>query len=344
LSLVFLALPVGPDGACTGLSPEPATRVAPIPLPAGMDPHYYSDVAFSPHGKTLALAKEENGTVELWDLATRKKEVLPNAVLDKAGGCTLSFSKSGRLLAGAYADRITIWDIALGKIAARLPLESSGDLTFTEGDRTLLALAIPKDYAPGPQGYNPLIVRFDVASGKQTSSDQLGLNTIGPLVARDGRYAAIEVNDAWGIYDLTTRAKVAGLKRADRFVFSGNGATLVSFGGNRLSVMQVPSARELRHFELDPPAVQGDSICMCLSFDGTLLAAGRYPDKNAVGLISLKTGKLLDTLECGPESTICRQIWLSPQGSTLATMTYGVNLRDQPVPTLFKLWRIPAFR
>jgi WD40 repeat protein len=351
LVLSFLALRMVAGGSCPGLAREPAQRITAIQLPTGMDPHYYSDVAFSPDGKTLALAKEENGTVELWGLTTRKKEVLPSAVRDKVGGCTLSFSRSGRLLAGAYADRITVWEIAMGKVAARLPLESGGNLTFTDGDRTFFALAVPKDHVPTGRGYNPQIVRFDVASGKRTSSADLGLNTISPLVARDGRYAAIEViewrpayKDTWGIYDLTTSAKIADLTCADSFVFSGDGATLVSFRRNRLSVMRVPSAQELRRFELDPPAVQGDSICLSLSFDGKLLAAGRYPDKNTAGVISLESGKLVGAVECGPKLTICRQVWLSPDGRALATMTYGVNIKDQPVPALFKLWKVSLTR
>jgi WD40 repeat protein len=316
----------------------------PLQLPAGMEKRSYYDAAFSSDGKLLALS-QVGGVVEIWDLIAGKRKLLSDPGEHKNAVCKLACSSSGRFLAAACRDHITIWELPLAKETARFSLAMVGNMAFAASDQTLLALAIPKGQGPPTgQGTDREIVRIDVASGKLKSSVNLGLKTIYPIVSADGRYAALEVKDAWGIYDLETRAKVADLNRAHGFAFSGKGSTLVSCKEGRLSILQVPSGKELKRFDMHPPFMDGYPPEMSVTFDGKLLAAGRYPDANFAGLISLETGKLLDTVECGPLLTICRYIRLSPDGSMLATVTSGIDVDDKPVVPIFKLWKISAVR
>jgi WD40 repeat protein/serine/threonine protein kinase len=70
-------------------------------------------VAFAPGGKRLALVDDNDGPVELWDVATGQH-------LLTLGGHTsqvfsLAFSRDGRRLAAAAAKGVTIWDTTTGE-------------------------------------------------------------------------------------------------------------------------------------------------------------------------------------------------------------------------------------
>jgi len=307
-----------------------------------MTPFYYL-VALSPDGKTLAVAQAE-GEAELWSLATGKKKVLPNPAGLHSGLWELTFSKSGALVAAARPEGITVWDVPAARVTAQIPVERIGNVEFIDGDRALLALAIPKDYKPTVVGDNPQVVRMDVAAGKPTSSRDLGIKAISRFLAPGGQFAAIEIEQVWSIYDVAARAKVADVGLRCEVAFSGNGLTLVCCEERKLSVREVSSGKELRHFELNPPFDLGRSPCLSVSFDGKLLAAGRHLAVNSASLISLESGKLLATVECGPEEAICRLVQLSADGSTFATMTMGVDVNDRPARPLLRLWRMNATR
>jgi WD40 repeat protein len=338
LPLVGLLLAAASAGACIQpVRPEPL--VTPIPLPPGMDTFQYL-VALAPDGKTVAVAKAE-GQAELWSLTTGQRKLLPNPAEVKALW-ELAFSKSGRLVAAASEQGITIWDIAAAKITAHIPVEGIGHLEFVDGDRTIVALAIPKGYVPLGRAVDPEIVRFDVASGKRTSSRALGLFDLPDCVAPGRRFAAIENERTWKLYDVAKHANVADLGGGASVAFSEDGSTFVSCGPNGVSVLEMPSGKARKRFSINPPFIGGYSPDLSVSFDGKLLAAGRYPFVNSAGLISLETGEVMGTIECGPDMAICRLALLSPDGSTLATLTSGVDTKDQPARPVFKLWKIAA--
>ena len=106
---------ISPDGsavACaTALGGEPALAVWDV---ATRRPRWtrsggrFSDVAFSPDGKTLATASRALGSpIQLWDVATGR----PGRRLDTTGDPVpaLAFARDGRLLA-ATASRVRVWD------------------------------------------------------------------------------------------------------------------------------------------------------------------------------------------------------------------------------------------
>ncbi len=73
-----------------------------------------------------------------------------------------------------------------------------------------------------------------------------------------------------------------------------------------------------------------------------LAKGGGFPNSHLASLISLESGSILDTVECGPVESICKLIRLSPDGHSLATLTEAVNGKDQPVDPVLRLWKIPA--
>jgi WD40 repeat protein len=71
------------------------------------------DVAFSPDGKTLALASRE-GSVQLWDVAAGK---LLESLKGHSGAVTaVVFSPDGRTLASGGTDKtVRLWNVATGR-------------------------------------------------------------------------------------------------------------------------------------------------------------------------------------------------------------------------------------
>jgi WD40 repeat protein len=311
-----------------------------------VDPHHYRDMAFSADGKTLALPKV-SGAVELWDLATEKTAILPKPRGEERGAGSLVFSKDGQYLAVSYRNGITIWEVPGMKEHVRIAHEQFGQFTaFTDGDTTLLALLIiPTDDPPVPKAWRQEVVRWDVSSGRRLSAVDFGqqLQTF-EAISPDGRWAVVQVfPNECGVFDLTTRAKVFDVIAFGDFTFSADGSFLVSCAKNRLSLLDVPSGKELKHFDFIPPFdPPGHSDVLSISSDGKLLAVGGYPDSRNTSLISLVSGKVLAAVECAPPLTDCKLARLSADGRTLATLSWAVNTQDQPVPPLFKLWRLPA--
>ena len=105
--------------------------------------HHVYALAFSPDGKTLA-AGDTDGTVTLWDAATRKvrRTLRANAKTDTNPDaiCNVAFSPNGKLLAAAgYYREVRMWDIETGVEKARYahPLGASC-VVFTRDGGSLI--------------------------------------------------------------------------------------------------------------------------------------------------------------------------------------------------------------
>ena len=308
-------------------------------------PHGYGNMAFSPDGQTLALPKGERG-IELRNVITGAATVLPNPRGEEHCTGTLAYSKRGEFLAASYGRGITIWRVAESKELVRIPKERGAlNMVFTDGDRTLVAQElIPVDDQTEPFYFHSRIVRWDVSSGTRLGSVDFGAHHSFRAISPDGRYGVIWVGpaDDYDVCDLTTRAKIFVLTGSGNAIFSEDGSKLVWCRKSRIALFEVPSGKELRHFEIASPfAPPGSSEPLSLSSDGKLLAVGGFPEERFVGLISLESGRVLESLQCGPPLTVCKEVRLSPDGRTLATITYSVDTADQPVASVMKVWRLP---
>jgi WD40 repeat protein len=100
-----------------------------------------SSVTFSPNGKTLATA-EDNNTVRLWDIATRRQIGAPLTSPANASIAALAFSPNGQTLAGGgNGGQIWLWDVAThNQIGAPLTSPANASiaaLAFSPDGRTL---------------------------------------------------------------------------------------------------------------------------------------------------------------------------------------------------------------
>jgi len=310
-------------------------------LPGGnVNPYHSGEMAFSPDSRTLALPKED-GRVELCDLTTGKVTDLACPHGGQVRADQVTYSKQGRLLAVNYGARgMAIWDVPGKKVRVQLPFDSIG-VEFTDGDRTLLGLDLKRGHSPNPQDWHALTVRWDVATGKRLDTVDFGPSPVFRALSPDGRYAVLQDLDKFRVLSLATRKKLFDLPDFGEFLFSEDGTTLVSYIRGRLSLLEVPSGKLLRHLGDHYPD-DSNSHSLSLSRDKRLLAVGRFNGNHRAGVIDLVSGKILGTFACGAPEMICKNIRISPDGRTVATNTEAVNTQDQPVSSLLKLWKIPA--
>jgi WD40 repeat protein len=309
-----------------------------------LDPRYRGDLALSPDGKTLALLMDKHG-VELWDLGTGNRAVFPNPPGEDSGGGSATFSKSGRLLAVSYGHCITIWAVAEAKKTARIPNEGGGmPMVFTDADRTLLAEMLNQVGGErNPLNFHAVVIRWNAASGDLIRSVDFGSDYTFRAISPDGRHGVAAQGPEWtpGVYDLKTRARIFGLPRFGESTFWDDGSRIVHLAGSRLSIREIPSGRELKRLDVTPPPRSDDSRVLAVSSHANILAVGRYPESNLASIISMDSGKVLGTVECGPPLAICERVRLSTDGRILVTGTYGVNTHDQPDDPWLKIWRLP---
>jgi WD40 repeat protein len=305
-------------------------------------PHYSGDMALSPDGKALALLMNKRGA-EIWDLVNGTSKVLPNP-RGETGAGSVTFSKDGQFLARSHGHSITIWAIKEAREIVRIPHEGGGmPMVFTDADRTLAATdrrQVGDD--PNPLNDHATIVRWDVRSGDEISSVDFGPLFLFEAISPDGRYGVAHESNgslAGGVYDLTTRAKLFGLLKLGDSTFWEDGSRVVHLVDNWLSILEVPSGKELKRLDTKEPF--SSSHVLSLSSKANTLAVGRYAKSNLTSIISLESGKILGTIECGDPLMICERVRLSSDGRTLVTGTYGVNSHDQPVEPSMKIWRLP---
>jgi RNA polymerase sigma factor (sigma-70 family) len=73
-------------------------------------------VAFSPDGETLAAGLRD-GAIRLWDVATGSERV---CLRENGQVRAVAFSPDGKTLASARGDQVELWDLATGRMRARL--------------------------------------------------------------------------------------------------------------------------------------------------------------------------------------------------------------------------------
>src|SRR6516225_3069167 len=147
------------------LTSNPRLMAQPAKLRMTLGPAQVVDkirfLAYSPDGKTVALACEEN-TVKLWDVASRK--VKATWAAHASSIWHVAYSPDGKTLASAGSESVKLWDVsvklwdpATGKQKALLK-EQRGPLAFSRDSKVLATVEFGK------------VVLWDVSAAKQKTN------------------------------------------------------------------------------------------------------------------------------------------------------------------------------
>src|SRR4051812_28722058 len=272
--------------------------------------------SLTPDGTQLAYAVSETSgyNVKFWDLVNGR-EARSVEVSDKdIQGPALAFTPDGRLvLAGRIEQQIKLWDVSnkskerdLGTTA-----HEYDPLTFSRDGR-LLAIA---------DGYNVKIV--DVNSGREMTVLKA---PNGGLIAQqqarvfasfssDGKKVATSGFDTptivWEAETGKQLVKMSGrTNMAYKVAFSADGSRLSSGGRTRWDL------RTGRGIRVIPSGI--DKGFGMPNPEGTLLAAFT-PYSNAVTILEVPTGRVLQTLTPSASGGSVQHVNFSPDGSKLVT-------------------------
>ncbi|MFI6388848.1 AAA family ATPase [Nonomuraea sp. NPDC050540] len=287
-------------------------------------------VAFSPDGRLLASGTGD-GTVALWDVATRRQVGTPmggggNRVRDVA------FSPDGRLLAGGTEDgTIRLWDVAARKPAGTLT--GHGDavlsLAFSPDGRTLVS---------GSEDHTMRL--WNVAARKPIDAPIRGyIGSVDSVAfSPDGHSVAGSGGGSVRLWDVASREPTGPFLPGADFVssvaFSSDGRTFATGADGTVQLWNVATQRPV-----GAPLTghAGEVFSLRFSSDGRSLAGG-----GADGTVRLwdVTARTPVRTRLSGHSDEVSSLAFSPDGRTLASGTDGVVVRlldtaaREPVSTM----------
>ncbi len=329
---------------------------------------FYPDLAFSPDGKTLAVASED--AVGLWDVATGQIR----AVL-RESKCSyrspLFFSPEGKTLAVCGDQAVAVWDVATGRLRSTVASRSeygSDAVAFSPDGRTVI---IGWKLARGGK-----LTYFDLPTGREWDGIELAeidarsYNSSGLALSPDGATCAVShlrtppEGFVIKLLDVSTEREKAVLP-CTGFLgmrFLPVGRTLVvhtnrsGFEGDQIDLWDIDAGRVQSRLNLPRSILV---VQWVISPDGTTLATiswtaehlammlgnqwgveslswkVRHMRRNSIHEVKLwdiATGRLLATTG-NTDTQGFSSVAFSPDGKTLATVGhYG----------MVELWDVPA--
>ena len=279
-----------------------------------------SAVAFSPHRDLLA-AGTIGGTIQLWDLTSRK----PTSQLLGTPGYveSVAFSPDGALLAaGIITGKILVWDVASRRLAFTLPAAQAHSVTsvaFSHDGKSLAAGTFNGRTQLWDLASRTLTAQF-TAPGPYGSVNSVAFSPDGKLLAAGTSPDGIQ------LVDLSTGTPQAVLplstSSAVNSVAFTAGDTLLAAESSGTIQLWNPGSRTLT----GTLAAKSDVLSVTVSPDGELLAADTWTGTTQLWDLASRTQRA--TLPAG-SADAAETVAFSADGKYLATGTLpSVRLLD----------------
>ncbi|MBC6466777.1 WD40 repeat domain-containing serine/threonine protein kinase [Actinomadura alba] len=266
-----------------------------------------NSVAFSPDGKTLATASDDN-SARLWDVATGRNTATLNGHTSDV--FSVAFSLDGKTLAtGSYDNTARVWDVVTGRNTATLNGHAGSVLSvaFSPDGKTL---------ATGSADNTARL--WDVADGRTTATLTSNINWVVSSVAfsPDGKTLATGSRATAWLWDVVTGRNTATFTghtdRVSSVAFSLDGKTLATGSwDNTARVWDVVTGRTTATFTGHTDWVSS----VAFSRDSKTLATGS--NDNTARVWDVATGRTTATLNGHTDRV--SSVAFSLDGKTLAT-------------------------
>ena len=304
-----------------GISPYQITAIQ-----AHADDVY--SVAFSPDGTILASGGSEgwneDGTVKLWDVATKQNTATFVGHTDDV--TSVAFSPDGTTLASGSGDNtVKVWDVATKQNIATLKghTDAVTSVAFSPDGTTLASGGISGDTSGGLFDFGDGEVKLWDVETKQNIATLEGHESpvISVSFSPDGTLLVSASLGRIKLWDVATRENIATLEGHTRAIwdvaFSPDGKTLASGSlDGTVKLWDVETKQNIATF-------MRTSWVASVSFspDGTTLASGL--GGGGVLLWDMGTREIIAALHTGGENSVS----FSPDGKTLASGSFDGKVK-----------------